>query len=357
MSEEIVNANITKEEFSKIYQESFVPNLKNLEQERLELMSKIKPFGIVTLIAVIISVIGFFIKNGYCMGIGYIVTFPCVIYITLLYSKIRKKLKKEVVSKILSIYGNLYFSESKDVISYKDIRSMGLFPSFTEKSDDDIVIGLYKGCNFVINECKLRHTERYGKNSTTVTDFSGLLIKIQINKNFSGKTIVGNKWHITKLNGFADVVLEDVEFMKSRKVYSTDQIEARYILTTSFMERLKMLGATFAYDRSTKQIPSSTQGFQEQSLIQNLHSAAESIKNADFNIRSMAIPYLNYGAGVSAAFTDGYVYLFVPSREDFFEIDINTTLYDENKYYNIYVEIQSILSIIDYLKLNLKLGM
>jgi Protein of unknown function (DUF3137) len=42
------------------------------------------------------------------------------------------------------------------------------------------------------------------------------------------------------------VTLEDPQFEDKFEVYSTDQIEARYLLTTSFMERLLALSRLFS---------------------------------------------------------------------------------------------------------------
>lgn len=39
--------------------------------------------------------------------------------------------------------------------------------------------------------------------------------------------------------------MEDPEFSKKYVVYSTDQIEARYLITTSFMERFKSIEKAF----------------------------------------------------------------------------------------------------------------
>lgn len=47
-----------------------------------------------------------------------------------------------------------------------------------------------------------------------------------------------------------DVKLEDLSFEKNFNVYTKDQIEARYLLTTAFMERLKNIETAFG----TKQI-------------------------------------------------------------------------------------------------------
>ena len=42
-----------------------------------------------------------------------------------------------------------------------------------------------------------------------------------------------------------DIKLEDPKFNKIFQVYSDDQIEARYVLSVSFMERLKELSEAF----------------------------------------------------------------------------------------------------------------
>lgn len=262
-----------------------------------------------------------------------------IFYVTSLRTKLRYSLKQNVVSKILALYGNIYFAGKKDVIQASEIRQMGLFPRFTSKVDDDIVIGVHKNCNFVICETCMQHTEGSGKNKRTVTDFKGLIIKVQMNKNFSGQTVVGFKGEINKPNrNFEQVELESVNFMKGRYVYSTDQIEARYILTTAFMERIKALGEVFHKNRSGQDVskPISTG-------ISFIDKAVSSILEAD--------------VGVSAAFIDGYAYLFIPTYEDFFEIPIDKSLYNEELYYNICTELDSILGIIEYLHLDQRTGL
>ena len=46
-------------------------------------------------------------------------------------------------------------------------------------------------------------------------------------------------------DGLQQVNLEDVKFEKEYNVYSNDQIEARYVLTTAFMERFKNIQLAF----------------------------------------------------------------------------------------------------------------
>ena len=74
--------------------------------------------------------------------------------------------------------------------------------------------------------------------------FSGLLIKLSVAKNFRGKTIITADGGFVK-NIFNEmgqalehIKLEDPEFENVFEVYSDDQVDARHLLTTSFMERL-----------------------------------------------------------------------------------------------------------------------
>jgi hypothetical protein len=65
-----------------------------------------------------------------------------------------------------------------------------------------------------------------------------------MNKPFEGKTIVRNKefgiW-LTPVAALEKVSLEDPDFDKRFDVYSSDQVEARYVLTPTFMERISEL--------------------------------------------------------------------------------------------------------------------
>lgn len=240
---------------------------------------------------------------------------------------------------------------------------MGLFPLAKYKSDDDIVVGTYKDCHLLINECNMGHRT----DNSTYTDFKGLIIKIQMKKDFKGKTILGQSNKIKQLDGFEAVNLEDVDFMKSRKVYSTDQVEARYLLTTAFMERLLSVSKAFnedrfenskVYDWKTKQYISASDA-----LDNNVGGIANFVKrdsrsDEDYEIYS--------------AFYGGYIYIFISTPcENFFDIDLFSPLnakdiskfrnfysiLNEDKYYNICNQMGAILSIIDYLKLDMDLGL
>ena len=248
----------------------------------------------------------------------------------------------------------MYFSPNTEVISLQEMQSLGLFPRASTNRTDDVIIGAHNGFNFVISESTLVHTEGSGKNRRTVTDFSGLVVKIQMKKHFTGATVVGEKGRVSKVRGFDKVELESIDFMKSRDVFATDQIEARYILTTAFMERLATLGKIFVKDYANNSAEAvgmnPDQVNQAIEQLQNIKAPAF-IQGAIGNLLEREV------FGVSAGFVDGYVYLFIPSYEPFFEVDTSKTLLDPTQYYIIYKQLDSILSVIDHLNLDSKTGL
>jgi hypothetical protein len=65
-----------------------------------------------------------------------------------------------------------------------------------------------------------------------------------MNKNFNGQTVVFTKSWLQlprSTPNMSKVIFENPEFNKKFKVYATDQVEARYLLTTVFMENVMKL--------------------------------------------------------------------------------------------------------------------
>ena len=81
--------------------------------------------------------------------------------------------------------------------------------------------------------------------------FQGVIVDFEYKKNIKGHTIIFENSEENKLvklflaKGYEKVALEDVNFNKKFSVYTTDQVEARYVLTTSFMERFNQLNQCF----------------------------------------------------------------------------------------------------------------
>ena len=117
------------------------------------------------------------------------------------------------------------------------------------------------------------------------------------------------------------ISLEDPEFNKEFKLFSDNQIEARYIMTPSFMERLKYLQKYFFFTE------------------------------LDFAVK------------------DDYFYLFLTDmttietmmqhpQGGLFEIgDVNTSLLDKKLFFKVFKELTQILSFVTYFKLDEKTGL
>lgn len=83
-------------------------------------------------------------------------------------------------------------------------------------------------------------------------NFHGIILQCNLPKNFNGTTFLYENNPFTNKNinrnpqqSMQKVVLEDIRFNKDYQVYSDDQIEARYILTSAFINRLYNIKSIF----------------------------------------------------------------------------------------------------------------
>lgn len=139
-------------------------------------------------------------------------------------------------------------NEANVSVSVRKYLDSKIIPKFDSEHNEDYISGLYKDVGIELFETTLQK-ECYDNDDQTV--FKGIFISLTMHKSFSGLTVVktdfgklGN-WLKDKFSNLQNVKLEDPKFEKLLEVYSTDQIEARYLLTTSFMERIIMLKESF----------------------------------------------------------------------------------------------------------------
>ncbi|WP_298057047.1 DUF3137 domain-containing protein [uncultured Campylobacter sp.] len=135
--------------------------------------------------------------------------------------------------------------------------------------------------------------------------FSGSVLVCEFYKKFNGQTIVASRTLNTKFLGEKEQ-MDDTLFNDEFRVFTDDKVEARYLLTPAFMERLRELKIKYTAEM-----------------------------------------------GVSATFMDDKFYLFLNGAENKFETTIFSlppSLYDVKQ---IKKEISELLSIIDELNLNL----
>lgn len=217
----------------------------------------------------IIIALYFFTKKTYMnifITIAVILFFFTTTYYIYIYLKNKLNEKNILFDQILNYFdGFTTIPEYTDITSGKyfiidneDIINSKLIEQYNVSHTCDEIYGSYKNVNLTISEKILTLKTRKSDNRIEKRKiFEGLFILINMNKKFSGHTIIRQKRFFKNLefnpfskDEFEKVNLEDVEFKKLFEVITTDQIEARYILTTAFIDRFKKLIKVF----STKKI-------------------------------------------------------------------------------------------------------
>ena len=158
----------------------------------------------------------------------------------------KKRVKGRIFPVIFRYFGESY-SYSADVgYSIDTLKPWGIVPDYDRVNTEDLVRGSYKDVAIELFEAHLQKESRDKDNKRRYhTVFKGLCITLSVNKNFRGKTVIVKDRGIFNIfaknrhmKGLSTVKLEDPHFEKKFEVFSNDQIEARYLLTTSFMKRL-----------------------------------------------------------------------------------------------------------------------
>ena len=118
------------------------------------------------------------------------------------------------------------------------------------KSEDRIT-GVYCGIKFSLSEVH-SNSRFYMKTDNPLIaaimlikvfydnymDFDGNVLICELAKKTSGKTIVVSRELNAKIFGEKEM-MDDVDFMRDFRVFADDKVEARYLLTPAFMERLR----------------------------------------------------------------------------------------------------------------------
>jgi len=245
----------TLEDLKSFYETALMPDLEALEQQRKSLVRKII-FTIVA--AVFIACICLLFAAQTLREAGPAVMFPIALCVLgaaavchLLTRSYVMDFKAVVIERIIQfIDPNLNYSPHSCIPK----SSFMLSKIFTTKPNrykgDDLVCGKVGATQIQFSELHAEYESGSGKNRQRYTVFRGIFFVGDFNKQFTGQTIVlpdtaeklfgrlGQK--LRSLNIFRGnlIKLEDPEFESHFAVYGSDQIEARYILSTSLMARI-----------------------------------------------------------------------------------------------------------------------
>ena len=245
----------TISELTDFYYKSLYPVLQNLEEERKKLRTKIINVGILytTIILVLASLIFKYLDGE---SLIYIAVFYFAIG-TWLYKFFIHDYKDEFKQKVISplireIDANLMYAPDLHIPEGNFIRSK----LFTQRPDrvsgNDYVKGKIDNISIEFSDFHAEKKHKDSKGRTTwSTIFMGLFIVSDFRKNFAGETVilpdsaqsmfgdlVGNWLQANNFSRNQLVKMDDPNFEKKFVVYSTDQVEARYILSPTLMQKL-----------------------------------------------------------------------------------------------------------------------
>jgi hypothetical protein len=160
--------------------------------------------------------------------------------------------KRRVIAAIVRYFdvGLVYTPEGS--ISQDDFEASRLFRmKIDHYTGEDRVEGTLGKTAVRLSEVHAQYVTVRNKSTTWRTIFYGLLFIGDFNKHFEGTTLVlpqtaetlfgrlGEMFQSLKASRSPDLVkLEDPEFEKHFMVYGDDQVESRYILTPSLMQRI-----------------------------------------------------------------------------------------------------------------------
>lgn len=165
--------------------------------------------------------------------------------------------KRDVIGQALKFLDESLTINPDAGIGEREFIDSQLFTNTPDRySTEDLVFGTAGKTSFYFAEVHAEYkTETQTKNGTRTEwheIFKGIIFTADFNKNFIGATVVRPKdfgnalgaWFSKNVFsvGSKDVIqLENIAFDKAFVTYGTDQVEARYILTPSMMERILVL--------------------------------------------------------------------------------------------------------------------
>lgn len=243
-----------EEGFSAHYDTKIKPHVDEFEKLRLEALSESsKRAKLSTIIMLaIIAVIGILLLNNKGNFGDYIFVIVVGVILAKMWiyhpmNQYKDSIKSKIFPNIFSFIGNYKYSQ-KCPDRVHNLEKSKIIPHYTIENSEDQIEGKYKEVDIDLFETNLK--VKSGKNNTR-TVFKGIIISLSMHKNFKGQTLIKKdfgklfNWLGDKFSKLEKVTLEDPEFEKIFEVYSNDQVEARYLLTTAFMERLLKLKKSF----------------------------------------------------------------------------------------------------------------
>lgn len=237
--------------FKEFYDAKLLPDLKILDKERKQVDRRVLLIGLIALILIVI--IGRF-RGSATFYFQILLGVFALIIISLTSKKYRLNFKNKIVLKIAAFVDENLVYSPEGFVSREEFANSAIFQKFcNDFNGEDHFKGKIGKTAIEFSEVVGRHVSTSGTGSKQkkqyTTIFKGVFFVADFNKNFSGYTLIlpdttekmlgklGQNLQAFSSRGEL-VKLENPEFEKEFCVYANDQVEARYILSPSLMQRI-----------------------------------------------------------------------------------------------------------------------
>lgn len=246
-------------DLQEFYLKTLRPDLQVLEDRRKKIVGKLTMIGIPILLIIVATAFFLYVNRGE-IQLTLIPGIPGIIIIAVTYHVLTKSyksdFKSQIISRLVHFIDESLTYQSYQHISLQDFKSARIFRHRVDRyRGDDMVYGTVGATKILFSEIhaeyKTETRDSKGRKQTHWhTIFKGLFFMGDFNKHIQGETFVlpdtaerlfgrlGKKMQSWSKSRGQLVHLEDPEFEENFAVYSDDQVQARYILSTSLMRRI-----------------------------------------------------------------------------------------------------------------------
>ncbi|TIX52000.1 DUF3137 domain-containing protein [Alteraurantiacibacter aquimixticola] len=174
-------------------------------------------------------------------------------------AKAVKETKEGINIALAQALGLDYQHDIEPGLGFERAQHFKMVPGFQRSSFEDLWSGEVGGRRFTLHEAHLQQKRQSGKNSHYVTVFRGPVMTLTFDRQFHATTLVERAKRHKKFGffgekdslGVAGLDLQKADMVHPRfedefTVYTTDQVEARYLVHPSYVERLIALEEAFS---------------------------------------------------------------------------------------------------------------
>jgi len=250
---------VLPENFDGFVTEEIEPIFATLQQAKITGSNQLVKYGVIGLLAGLIIGIGVYLYNPELWPVVIALAFAGGIFGMIpgwqIMHKASSSFKQQHIARTAKFLGLEHQASDFAAVKFDDFTQLNLAPAGDRQRFSNLISGTHKGTEFLIYEAFIEErrtrivTDGKGKTRTEtywVTVFDGQLLYSPFPVKFACTTIIARDQGWFNFKGrfgksMKPMGLADPEFEKLFEVYTTDQVEGRFLVNPTFMVRLMNL--------------------------------------------------------------------------------------------------------------------